>query len=561
MSDDRPRAGRTADELLRELTPPDASEHVPLNRPTVRPPNPPPAVELAVADRSTQADAEAARREALRERCRQSLYFFAKFVLHYHRDPLDNLLTPHFHAPLCRLIERPPKPKQLILVPRGYLKTTIGAVAYPIWRLIRDPQTTILLASATATLAEHTLREIKAVFERNWLFRDLFGQDLFPENFDFTKTKWAENEIVVRRPVEVKEPSILAIGVGGTVVGHHFRVAIYDDLINEKHVDSAVRMQEVIDWHRYAASLLVDPDTDHELVLGTRWGHDDFYAHLIRGGQFAVYVRSAVEDGRPTFPEKYPLDALAELERRLGPYGYSANMLNAPTDPARQIFRPEWFVEVDWSNELADRIRPWNHYILVDPALSERKDGSATGYVIAAVGPGYETVVLEASKRRWQTGDLIDQLFLDVQRLPNVRIVVEMVSLARFLRYPLEQEMRRRGVFVPLIQTDTHGRSKEERIRAMHKYFANRLFTFVRGACDDLLADARAFPFGDGRYDALDALAYLPQIWQEGSSEFVPPPPTAESPWSMPAILRELRERQADQTVNRRFVLHHQTTE
>src|SRR5262249_30817559 len=146
---------------------------------------------------------------------RASFFFFVNEVVTYSRRELGrkNLVTEHFHKPLCDLIQAAENPKQLVLVPRGCLKTAIISVAYPLWLLVNDPQTTILLASETVTLAEHVLREIKAVIERNTLFRVLFPE-LIP--VDTRKTKWSETEIVVPRPLEVKEASIQTIGVGGT---------------------------------------------------------------------------------------------------------------------------------------------------------------------------------------------------------------------------------------------------------------------------------------------------------------------------------------------------------
>lgn len=462
-------------------------------------------------------------------------------------------LTDGFHKPLCETVVTPPAPKQLILVPRGFYKTTICSVAYPIWLLLRDPDTTILLASATVTLGQHVLREIKAVFERNALFRDVF-RDRVPE--DFTKTKWSETEIVIPRPTDGKEPSIQVIGVGGTIVGQHFRVALFDDLINEKHESSPDEMQKVIDWHEYAMSLLVEPAKDRELVVGTRWAFSDLYSRLIEQGQFALYERAAIENDQPTFPEQFPLADLREIEKRQGPYKFTSLYLNKPTDPARQVFRPEWAPEVPWSESLRDEVRDWTVYALVDPALSDKRDGSHTGYVLAAVGPGYRTVLLAGEKHRWTVGDLIARVFADADRFPDFVVGVEMVSLAKALKYPLDQEMSRRGKFLRLtvLQPDTR-LSKEMRIRALQPYFANLLFRFVSGACDGVLRDIRDFPFGDGKYDALDALSYLPHLWT--SAEIVTPRELRpeDDPLNMSHILRELRERGGGDR-DTRFALH-----
>lgn len=527
-----------------------------MNGKLTRIPPPKPAPEI-IAEAITEATTKRVQNEhrakraldlqLLRDEYLASFYSFVKGCLG------KDKLTDAFHLPFCQIVANPPTPKQLILIPRGFYKTTICTVAYPIWLLCRNPDTTILIASATVTLGQHVLREIKAVFERNAAFRSVFAS-LVPE--DFTKTKWTETEIVVPRTLDGKEPSIQVIGVGGTIVGQHFRVAIFDDLINEKHEASPDEMQKVIDWHEYAMSLLVEPTRDRELVIGTRWTFTDLYSHLVERGQFKLYERRAIEDGQPTFPEQFTLTDLQEIETRQGPYKFSAQYMNNPTDPARQVFRPEWCPQVADSQSLRDETSGWTVYALVDPALSTRRDGSYTGYLLAAVGPGYATVILAGEKHRWTVGDLIARLFSDAERFPDFVIGVEMVSLAKALKYPIDQEMSRRGKFLRLtvLQPDTR-QSKEMRIRALQPYFANHLFRFVTGACDPLLRDIRDFPFGDGNYDALDALSYLPHLWTEGQIVTPRAYRAEDDPLNLEHILRELRERGVG-VGNERFALH-----
>lgn len=476
-------------------------------------------------------------RTEFRDAAKRSLFFFTKYVLGYTR------LTEHLHEQLCGWVQNVANRKALVLVPRGFYKTTICTIAYPLWLLVNDPDQTILIATHTMTYSQKVLREIKGHFEKNPTFRKMFGGEggIIPS--DFKATKWAESEIVIPRNRTVKESSIEVIGVGGSSVGSHFRTIIEDDLVDEDNLISAEQMGKVIDWHKYAVSLLRDPSDDRRLVVGTRWAFFDLYSHVKSEEKtFSVYERKAVEDGQAIFPERFSLKVLAEIEQAQGPYIFGCQYLNEPTDPARQIFRPEWCPEVEWSEPLLANIRDWKKFVVFDPALSEKRDGSFSGYALVAVGPQNTTLVIEAFKRRWNVGQMIDRLFADAERFPGLTIGVEMASGWKTLKYPIEQEMLKRGKFFMLqVLTPNSKLSKEARIRALQPYFANLRFTFVKGACVDLLADVRAFPFGDGNYDALDALAYLPQMWTDTS--VVPPRPASleTDPWNMAHIMKSLR--------------------
>ena len=117
--------------------------------------------------------------DGLREVCKGDLYVFAKGILQH------DWLVPHVHRPLCRLLElyngydeslAPPMieywrvlsnpvlelslerrwdiflnglKRALIVLPRGWLKTTVCSVSYPMWRAVRDPNIRVLLTQNT----------------------------------------------------------------------------------------------------------------------------------------------------------------------------------------------------------------------------------------------------------------------------------------------------------------------------------------------------------------------------------------------------------------------------
>jgi hypothetical protein len=61
------------------------------------------------------------------------------------------------------------------------------------------------------------------------------------------------------------------------------------------------------------------------------------------------YIRSAVEDGKPTFPQRLSLNVLAGIKQEQGVYKYNCQYMNRPTAPGGADFELEWIksYEVD----------------------------------------------------------------------------------------------------------------------------------------------------------------------------------------------------------------------
>ena len=128
--------------------------------------------------------------------------------------------------------------RSLILAPRGFGKSTLLSVARCIFEIVRNPDVRILLASNTQAQAEAFVREVRGHFERNRIFRRLYG--------DFVGSKWTDRELIVgRRKRIVKEPTIYATGVGGALVSRHFDIVICDDIVDEESSRTKTRREKL----------------------------------------------------------------------------------------------------------------------------------------------------------------------------------------------------------------------------------------------------------------------------------------------------------------------------
>ena len=114
------------------------------------------------------------------------------------------VLTPGFHKEIYKLLL---EQRRLVLAsPRGFAKSTLVSVIYPIWLAVWGGAKDICIISASETLAVDWLRKIKRELADNSLIREYFG----PQESD----KWSENHIILRNGVNIR-----ARGAGGQIRG------------------------------------------------------------------------------------------------------------------------------------------------------------------------------------------------------------------------------------------------------------------------------------------------------------------------------------------------------
>ncbi len=201
----------------------------------------------------------------LKAECLENFFFFAKDFLGY-KD-----LEWGVHGQFINVFESS-APRKLVVMPRGTFKSTLGSVAYPIWRLLRNPDLTILLDSELYSNSKNFIREIKGHLQSERMTA-LFGSQLGP--------KWDEGEIILKsRKANRKEASITAGGLGTTRIGQHYDLIIGDDYNSPQNSETPEKCQKVIDHVRYNLNIL-NPGGEY-LFIGTRYAERDVIGFFLK---------------------------------------------------------------------------------------------------------------------------------------------------------------------------------------------------------------------------------------------------------------------------------------
>lgn len=184
--------------------------------------------------------------------------------------------------------------KIAIAFARDHGKTTHISAGYPLWEIARNHNLRILLISSAASITQTFMTEIIGHIEKNERYIrwsqmiDPTGKGVVPQFKGNRKAneKWTSNSIIIdRENLNLKDPTINAIGLFGSILSKRADIIIIDDLVNQVNSMTEEQRLKVIDWF-YTTILPVLVPGGRIVYLGNTWHQDDLVARLLKDPQF-----------------------------------------------------------------------------------------------------------------------------------------------------------------------------------------------------------------------------------------------------------------------------------
>ena len=131
--------------------------------------------------------------------------------------------TPQHHQQIIRflyeVLNDEPKRGLLSAFRHSGKSTVVGIFAACV--LYHRPNTRILILSAESGLASRMVSHIKNILENHpWC------ADILPE----VKKEWGSHKITIKRPIGIREPSVICQGITGNITGMRSDLIICDDV-------------------------------------------------------------------------------------------------------------------------------------------------------------------------------------------------------------------------------------------------------------------------------------------------------------------------------------------
>lgn len=258
-------------------------------------------------------------------------FYFSKRILNYEFDDIP-------HRESCAFLADPKKLRKLFLAPRGAYKTSQMSQAYPIWRIIKNPNVRGLLDSVSLTNSENNNKVIERHLEHNQMLRFLYG-----DHSGNKSQKWNDSEFVSarRNNISLKESTITTGSLGKIQIGPHYDLIVADD---EHDKDNTKTVEQILNVKQHIRLLFGLLEPNGEIIIGGhRWNYNDAYSMLLGDTdnpdeqRFAEwfndgrYVRAAEDEhGNLYFPRVLNREVLKRHRDTLGRDFYNAMLMNDP---------------------------------------------------------------------------------------------------------------------------------------------------------------------------------------------------------------------------------------
>lgn len=452
---------------------------------------------------------------------------FAEFVWIW--NGLQGLTTPPLHLRIARWLANrwAAGDRELLLMAfRNSGKSTIVGL-FAAWLLLQDSNTRILVLAADFALAKKMVRNVKRVIERHPCTRHLK-----PGRAD----QWASDQFTVQRATELRDPSMLAKGIGANVTGLRADVIICDDVevpntcdTSAKRADLRARLQD-IEYVLIPGGL--------QMFVGTPHSYYSIYAAQPRSeiGEARAFLEGFRRlelplldaEGNSAWPERFSRSRIEDIRRRSGPAKFESQMMLRPRNFAIGRLDPDalrcYQGELNYSegNHEATLFLEGRRLVSAscwwDPSYGAPDKGDAS--VVAVVftddqgdywlhrirylnhDPALVEQVDEASQLCRQVAAFARALYLPA-------ITIETNGLGRFLPGLLRREIANAGIRCAVVEK-TASRQKDLRIIDAFEAVlaAGRLHAHQSVLASPFVAEMRDWqPGGKGRDDGLDAVA------------------------------------------------------
>ncbi len=445
----------------------------------------------------------------------------------------QGLTTPKLHVRITRWLAAHwlAGDRELLLMAfRNSGKSTLVGLLSA-WLLMRDPDTRILVLAADFALARKMARNVKRIIERHPLTKGLK-----PKCAD----QWASGQFTINRPSELRDPSMLAKGIGANVTGSRADVVICDDVEVPNTCDTAPKRADLRERLLEIDYVLVPGGL--KLFVGTPHSYYSIYKNEIRpkeepegeneksflNGFNRLELALLDKQGQSRWPERFPKEKVEAIRKRSGPNKFESQMMLRPVnladgrlDPDRLRYYDAELVYTEGNDEAVLTLggkRLLKAACWWDPSYGAPEKGDAS--VIAAVftdedgeywlhralymkhDPDIAGQVAEATQLCRQAAAFLDDLYLPA-------VTLETNGLGRFLPGLLRRELADAGQPCAVIEAASKQAKDKRIIDAFDAVLADGRLHAHRSVWDTpFIAEMREWrPGCKGRDDGLDAVS------------------------------------------------------
>ncbi|NND85491.1 MAG: hypothetical protein HKN46_10130 [Acidimicrobiia bacterium] len=432
--------------------------------------------------------------------------------------------------------------RRMLFMPPRHGKSLFTSCYTSAWFLLYHKTKNVIITSYSGKIAEGFSKRAQAVVREMGF---LFGARIHPLNKSVAE--W-QIQYLDEKGNWVDGGFMYAAGVDGGLPGRGAELIIMDDVVRGQSDCTPTLMQKAYEWWISVLSTREQPLDPTQPELGgavilvmTRWAAADLAGRIIddEGDDWEVRVLPALAKKNDPLG-RLPGEALCEerfprvkLEKRRdssdeGGMIFEALYQQDPLPDDGAVFKPAHLHR--WE-AFGDLIQAGNskfpssalvlHFVTIDPALKKEQLNDPTGFLIWALAPLGELILLEDHTARMAGSDDLLPLMRETrERFPGISFFCEDQAHGT----EVMRAAWRLGLDVVALKAD---RDKVTRaIGAQPAFAAARVFIPAVGS-DPLVRELLDFP-GGRHDDRVDCVSYAVQVWRDRVRQLLREPDQAE---------------------------------
>jgi hypothetical protein len=432
------------------------------------------------------------------------------------------------HKFLCHRICEPRKAQvRLILIPRGFFKTSLFTYAHNTALALENPNIRILQCSGVLPNAKVMVQKWAKTFTHNEVFRDRF-KDWCPKNPENPETTWTGAAVYLpNRTAHHAEGTVEAMGADSTIVSRHYDYMKFDDIVTPENCTTTEQMQKVIRFVRECFGLCDNRLHTPVDIIGTTWDDGDLYAHYFKKYLDSIkaeivpdvevikipatYQRKAgntvgivlpFKEGESIFPERYTTEALKKFERE-DPETYAKFYDLDPVPMGNRTF-----TDFSYYEDLPGNYNEYRKFMTVDPAPTTDPTSSYSAINITAVDSEKNMYCILSWRDKVNPNVLIDRLWDFYFKYDCEKLGIESYVYQRALKFWLYERIvnDKKNRTMSIVELKHKGKSKEDHIAGIAPYVNIGKYKFLKSQ-QTLVYSLSRFPKAKAR-DEADAAAY-----------------------------------------------------
>jgi predicted phage terminase large subunit-like protein len=464
-----------------------------------------------------------------------------KYIPHYFDKGFSEV-----HHTLCRTADELKfnrKQRRVVIVPRGYAKSTFCSFAMPLKAICEGSERFILLCADTSDMAVKYVKSIRAELETN---------EGLAKKYPMACTKgdsWSDEYLITASGV-----CIAALGKGKNARGIKYRqfrptLIVLDDPQSDDDVRSPTMREKDINWLNRALIPCGDTNTNY-FVVGNNLHRKSMVGILADRPDFITIKFSAVMkwskeeelwkmwrklwnqgnkdeclqlylDNKEVmtagtqvlWDEKENYYDLMCLRASIGDAAFDAEKQNNPRDPTKSEFPEEWFSDAVMYDELPDEKLVSVGYC--DPSKGlDTKRGDYNPIITGHYCPAHRCCYLECDIRKIPLTELTSTIVEWYKQVRYVAFGCESNGFQSLVADELFAKLQAEGIIAPnIIGIENYGVHKNTRISRLSIWFQRGFFRFKRNCpyTKILLEQAQDHPNSD-HDDGPDALEGLVRL-------------------------------------------------